>query len=189
MSMFDLSQLIINPTRITKSTSTILDLMLVSDPNKINNSDVISYNVGDHDMIYCTRKIRNSPGLMLWLRSLKFYTKEAFNVLLQEVDWREVMECDTVGETRSIVKCNFLGIIDKISPLRQIRLKQNTVPWMTGEGLHLIHYRDQVYCKFKNTKTTVCTIDIFFFVIKSKPKTFRQKQIFYLINFMCTKKN
>jgi len=42
MSMFDLSELIINPTRITKSTSTILDLILVSDPNKINNSGVIS---------------------------------------------------------------------------------------------------------------------------------------------------
>ena len=40
-----------------------------------------------------------------------------------------------------------------------------------------------------NSKRPVCTIDIFFFVIKSKPKKFRQKQIFFLINFICTKNN
>ena len=45
----------------------------------------------------------------------------------------EVMECDTVVEAWSIFKCKFLCTIDKILPLRQIRLKQNTVPWMTGE--------------------------------------------------------
>jgi len=100
--MFDLYQLIINPTRITKLTSTILDLIiLVSDPNKINNSGVISSNVSDHQMIYCTRKIRKSPSRQtdaVKLSSLKNYTKEVFNVLLQEVDWREVLEYDTVEE-------------------------------------------------------------------------------------------
>ena len=155
MSMFDLSQIIKNPTRITKLTSTILDLILVSDPNKISNSGVLSYSVSDHQMIYCTRKIRKSPGKQtdaVKLRSMKNYTKEAFNVQLQEVDWREVLECNTVEEAWSIFKCKFLATIDKISPIRQIRLKQNTVPWMTGEILHLIHDRDQVYCKFKKTK-------------------------------------
>ena len=70
----------------------------------------------------------------------------------RNVDQREMLECDTVEEAWSIFKCKFLGTIDKISPLRQICLKQNTVPWMTGEMLHLIHDRDQVYCKFKKTK-------------------------------------
>ena len=55
-------------------------------------------------------------------------------------------------EEWNIFKFTFVATSDKLSSLRQIRLKQNTVPWMTGEMLHLIHDRDQVYCKFKNTK-------------------------------------
>jgi len=40
------------------------------------------------------------------LRSLKNYTKEAFNVLLHGVDWRDVLECDTVEEARHGVFLN-----------------------------------------------------------------------------------
>jgi len=73
------------------------------------------------------------------------YAKEAFNVQLQEVDWREVLECNTVEEELSNFKCKILATIDQILPLGQICLKQKTVPWMTGERLQLIHDRDLVY--------------------------------------------
>ena len=93
MSMFDLSQLISNPTRITSTTSTILDLIIVSDPIKINKCGVSDLGVSDHLLIYCTRKCKKVPvndhnGVKL--RSLKNYTKEAFEGKLQQVDWQEV---------------------------------------------------------------------------------------------------
>jgi len=56
-----LVQIMKNLIRITKLTSRILDLVLVSDPNKIMNIFVISYNISDHQMIYCTRQIRKAP--------------------------------------------------------------------------------------------------------------------------------
>ena len=91
MSMFDLSQLISNPTRITSTTSTILDLIIVSDPIKINKCGVSDLGVSDHLLIYCTRKCKKVPvndhnGVKL--RSLKNYTKEAFEGKLQQVDCR-----------------------------------------------------------------------------------------------------
>ena len=89
MPMFDLSQLISNPTRITSTTSTILDLILMSDPITINKCGVSDLGVSDHFLIYCTCKCKKIPvndhnGVKL--RSFKNYTKEALaGKLPQEV--------------------------------------------------------------------------------------------------------
>ena len=51
-----------------------------------------------------------------------------------------------------IFKSKFLSILDKISPLRCVRLKHGTDPWMTGEVIHLIHERNVCLKRFKKTK-------------------------------------
>ena len=153
MSMFDLSQLISNPTRITSTTSTILDLISVSDPIKINKCGVSDLGVGDHLLIYCTRKCKKVPvndGVKL--RSLKNYPKEAFEGKLQQVDWQEVTSCDTVHQAWYNFTCKFLAVIDDIAPTRYVRVKQRTDPWMTEEILHLIYERDRAFTKFKKSE-------------------------------------
>ena len=45
-----------------------------------------------------------------------------------------------------------MAVIDNIAPLKYVRIKQRTAPWLTGELLHLIHERDRAFSKFKKTK-------------------------------------
>ena len=55
--------------------------------------------VSDHLLIYHTRKCKISPVNQhnsVKLRSLKYYTKKAFEAKLQEVDWQEVSGIDSV---------------------------------------------------------------------------------------------
>jgi endonuclease/exonuclease/phosphatase family metal-dependent hydrolase len=58
--MFHFNQLISEPTRICSTSSTTIDLILVSDHDKISQSGVISTSFSDHNMIYCTRKLSKS---------------------------------------------------------------------------------------------------------------------------------
>jgi len=51
-----LKQIINNPTRITDTTESLLDHILVNTPNKISQSGVISKGFPNHGLIYCTRK-------------------------------------------------------------------------------------------------------------------------------------
>ena len=127
----------------------------MSDPIKINKCGVSDLGVSDHLLIYCTRKCKKVPvndhnGIKL--RSLINYTKEAFEGKLQQMDWQEVTSCDTVHEVWYNFKCTFLAVIDDIAPLRYVRVKQRTDPWMTGEILHLIHERDRALTKLKKSK-------------------------------------
>ena len=156
--MFNLSQLITEPTRITCNTSSILDLIFVSDSGKICNSGVLDYCISDHQLIYCTRKCVKTPfskHSTVTIRMSKEYSKEAFENLLQQVDWSSISECTNVSQAWSIFKGKFLAVINSTAPLKTIRVKQSTEPWMSGHILQLIALRNKVFRKFKIAKDHV----------------------------------
>lgn len=54
--VFDLQQLIKEPTRVAKMSQTVIDLILVSEQSMISQSGVVNCTMSDHSLIYCTRK-------------------------------------------------------------------------------------------------------------------------------------
>ena len=77
--LFNLTQLIAEPTRITPKTASLLDLILVSDPNKFSGCGVIDVGISKHLLTYCTRcskKASVSQHQGVNLQSLKNYTKD-----------------------------------------------------------------------------------------------------------------
>ena len=61
MQICGLKQLIEEPTRITATSESILDLIIVSDKDKIIQSGVLDIGLSDHVIVYCTHKIKKSP--------------------------------------------------------------------------------------------------------------------------------
>ena len=57
IQLFDLSQLISSPTRITQSSSTIIDHIYTSNPENITETFVPHYAISDHFTVCFTRKI------------------------------------------------------------------------------------------------------------------------------------
>ena len=55
-SFFSLTQLIKSPTRITCSSSTLLDHILTNTPDKVKQAGLIDISISAHQLIYCTRK-------------------------------------------------------------------------------------------------------------------------------------
>ena len=56
-AMPGLKQLIKSPTRVTCSTSTLIDHILASFPSRVSQKGVTDVGISDHQLIYCTRKI------------------------------------------------------------------------------------------------------------------------------------
>ena len=63
-----------------------------------------------------------------------------------------VLDSNCVHEAFYLFKSKLMAVIDNIAPMKYVRSKQRTAPWMTGEILHLIHERDRAFSKFKKTK-------------------------------------
>ena len=61
-TMFGLTQIIKCPTRITRSSISLIDHILASLPDRISQEVVMNLGLSDHQLIYC---IRNLVGLKL----------------------------------------------------------------------------------------------------------------------------
>ena len=59
IDLFDLSQMKREPTRVTETTSTIIDHVYTSHPDNIIESFVSPYSISDHFPVCFTRKISN----------------------------------------------------------------------------------------------------------------------------------
>ena len=54
-SLYQLDQLITEPTRLTKRSATLIDLFLTNKPENISNSGVIHRGISDHSMIFAVK--------------------------------------------------------------------------------------------------------------------------------------
>ena len=80
-STLGLKQLIKHPTRITCHTSTLIDHIITNSEEKVTQSGVIDTSLSDHQLIFCTRKIKRvktSNHKQISFRSLKNYSMENF---------------------------------------------------------------------------------------------------------------
>ena len=84
--------------------------------------------------------------------SLKQYCKDTFCQQLASQSWEEVLSCLEVDTALDKFKVLFHSVLDVVAPVKEIRLKQRTEPWMTSEILHDIRHRDDVLNKFRKTK-------------------------------------
>ena len=87
---FSLTEIIKEPTRITCSTSTLLDHILTNSSEKVSQKDMIDEAISDHQLIYCTRKIKRIKHNMhnqIQVRSLKKYSAEFFTNVLKTVQF------------------------------------------------------------------------------------------------------
>ena len=156
LRIFNLKQIINDPTRITENTASVVDHILCSH-EKIFQSSVVPVGVSDHFLTFCTR--RNVKGQFshhnyVTIRSVKNYNVEKFIVSLVQADWSIVFTAVTVNEAWENFKITFLKVLDNIAPVKQIQLKQRTEPWLTAEVLELIKIRDMFLYKFRKEKNS-----------------------------------
>ena len=97
-------------------------------------------------LIYCSRRIsrghfKNQNSTKI--RSLKNYTPEAFHEKLCDANWRPCFMSTCVNTAWKSFQTIFLNVLDDIAPIKEIRLKQRTEPWMSSEILQMIKERDK----------------------------------------------
>ena len=109
LDLFDLNQLIKTVTRLTDTSSTLIDHIVCNNKSKICQSGILSIGLSDHFAIYCTRKVLKSQigrsHNVIKIRSLRNYGVEVLLETLSSADWSTVY-CSDVNQSW----CNFKTI-------------------------------------------------------------------------------
>ena len=118
---FSLTEIIKEPTRITCSTSTLLDHILTNSSEKVSQKGVIDVGISDHQLIYCTRKIESIKHIMnneIQIRSLKKYSAEIFTNALKTVQFPNYNIFSNVNFDYSDLLNKISETIDSVAPMK-----------------------------------------------------------------------
>ena len=120
-SVLGLSQLIKTPTRITCSSSSLIDHILTSTSNKISQHGIVDIALSDHQLIYCTRKItriKSGKQNQILFRSLKNYTEDLYEEALKKCNFPNYETFNDVDEAYSDFSNKLFSVIDNIAPIK-----------------------------------------------------------------------
>ncbi|MCG8048030.1 MAG: reverse transcriptase domain-containing protein, partial [Candidatus Thiodiazotropha endolucinida] len=147
IQLFDLTQLIIQPTRITQTTSTIIDHVYTSHPENITESFVSNFSLSDHLPICFTRKVNSKP-LKKEHTTISYRCFKEFNegLFLNEL----TNDLNTFSTNLSNVDDDFskwfslvLKHLNILAPIKTKRVKSKRLPdWNTPEITLMQKQRD-----------------------------------------------
>ena len=122
--MFGFTQLIKSPTRITCNSTSLIDHMLASLPNRISQEGEINVGLSDHQLIYYTRKSsRVKTGGVhkkIKFHSVKNYAVDAYKNALEKINSPNYEYFEDVNRVYSDFFQILVTAIDNIAPCKTI---------------------------------------------------------------------
>ena len=115
------TQLIDKPTRVTKTSSTLVDVVMVSNPELVKTSDVIDLTISDHFLVFAVLNLKQpkaSPSYII-TRSFNNYSSEKFANDISTIPWDVLDLLPTVDEKLDAFNDLFLTCLDKHAPVKK----------------------------------------------------------------------
>ena len=141
--LYGLQQLIIEPTRITESSSTLIDLIYTNYIDRVACSGVCHIGISDHSLVYVYRKLSlasSSKGHSTFsYRNFQNFNRESFRNDIAQQDWF----CNGSEDLNVLWtdwKTKFLDIVN--APLRTRRARTNKAPWINSQLKKSMRDRD-----------------------------------------------
>lgn len=143
------TQFVDKPTRVTTTTSNIIDHIYSNRPANITNIQVPFLTLSDHFPVCFTRKCTtyNENGPLhstIQYRSYKNFNKELFLSDLESQPWSVLDMFDDPDDVLDFFLKVFLDVMDKHLPKKERRVKYKQQPdWFNQEIADAISSRDQ----------------------------------------------
>ena len=130
LNIYDVEQLTDEPTRVTATSSTLIDLCLTNTPADIVKSGVIHLSISDHSLVYMIRKahyIQEGPRTVN-TRTMKNFNRESFLNDLKLNHWEGISCSQDPNKMWDAWKNMLINTIDKHAPLRSRRIRKKKSP-------------------------------------------------------------
>jgi len=92
LDIYGLSQLILEPSRITPTSSTMIDLCTTNSPEKISKAGVAHLDISDHSLVFMTLKIcyeRTGSHRTIETRAFKNFNHRHFLEDVAQLPWSQ----------------------------------------------------------------------------------------------------
>ncbi len=157
MKICKLTQLVNKPTRVTHTSSTLLDLVITNKPNNVLSCDVVPHEIADHDLtsiIVDIRKPKKLPVVRTF-RHLGNYNKDDFclRLIQNSENFNMILDTDNVNTQVDIFTSTFIKCLDDCAPCVTKEIKRSFAPWMNDALKDAMNLRNETQKKLKSDRT------------------------------------
>ena len=150
--LLSFKQLVEEPTRVTLTTSSIIDHIAITCARNIVKSGVHEVSMSDHYMVYCIRKFNGAvekDHKVVKTRKMKNFNEDAF---LAAASWKVsgicwellLTETDYINTLVNNWSNLFSLIIDKQAPITEMCVSEKYCPWIDKDLRDLMQTRDKL---------------------------------------------
>ena len=119
-----LSQLVCDPTRVTDTSSTLIDHIYTNFDENVAHVNVCKMSISDHYAVFGNRKLKNcvksNAHQTFTYRSFKNFDESRFINDLHAVPWETIEYFSDINEIVEVWNKMFLEILNKHAPLNRI---------------------------------------------------------------------
>lgn len=175
-----LSQLITEPTRVTNSSSTLIDHVYSTQEENLAQVHVSRIGISDHFAILCNRKLnanfkKNEHKSITYRSFKKFEEADFLNDLLAK-PWNEIDENQDIDDKLDTWYTLFNETVNKHAPLKTHRIKKDIQPdWLTSDILDNMKERDKLKCQGRFEEYKLLRNQISSMIDESKKATYKNK--------------
>ena len=154
--VYGLYQLIKDPTRVTCTSSTLIDVIFTNYLDRVVCSGVSHVSLSDHSLVYAFRKISIDPSFKghstITYRKFKNFDSASFRSDISRQNWDSVNNYDDSNDMWDVWKSLFFQCVDKHAPLRTKRVRAVKSPWITPQLKKRMHDRNILKLKAIRSK-------------------------------------
>ena len=139
------------PTRVTKDTSTFIDQVISSNRNLIKNTRTVELGISDHMLVHASvqTKIKRPPPKIIKARSYENFDQAKFSKDIAEAPWSVCEVFDDLDDCYWAWKHIFGEICNKHAPFREIKVRRQSLPWVSPKIRHLMNLRYKTLLRAK----------------------------------------
>lgn len=156
INSLDMKQIVHNPTRVTLTSATLIDLIVISSNCQLISTDLIDVTFSDHDLAYAELEeisAISSPRLISY-RDFSNFSYEELCTELNSTNLSDLYYLNDVNDKINLLNDCLLHAFDLLAPVKTKVVRKMKPEWLTENLKFLISLKNKAKVKFRKTKNS-----------------------------------
>ncbi|XP_046679359.1 uncharacterized protein LOC124366802 [Homalodisca vitripennis] len=160
-----LSQIIKEPTRVTESSFSLIDLIIVDkthylDVGMVDTSNIFTHNgrrITDHRLTYCDVPYKKSKSKEKFItyRNFRDFDGDTFIDVASNIHWDNIMTHRNVDDITNVLTSKIVQVFDECAPLVRKRITKKKAPWRDSNIAYLTKKKNNCKHNYLSLKTQI----------------------------------
>lgn len=156
LDLFNLKQIINEPTRISDTSSSLIDIICVDKfRNVLDSGTTDLLNVSDHLLVFCDldMSIEKLPPKKITYRDYQYFNINEFAFDANRINWEYISTLHDIDGKVEFLNNAIITLFDIHAPYRTTTIRNYSKPYITDTIKEIIRLKDRAFAKYKRTSS------------------------------------